>query len=494
MLKSSFTAFSFIFLFSTAHAETLPEPKRKIASVVDLETEIQSLRKQVENQNLDGAGCAKLFGDTYERLWNSTPIDYAPDARARDELKAKAPRLIQTLFETRLLVRQRIGELNEKGQATRECTNSARHLLRAGRFVEDILGQLALGFPKNDPKNMPPVLKGGAPWLVLNPKFAKLELKTGDVLVSRGNAFTSAAIARLAETDAQFSHAAVIYVDEKTGQVETLEAHIEIGSVVEPLKKYLEDGKTRSVVFRHRDPQLAAKAAKVMREEILRYKKARKENYPYDFKMDETDSKEIFCTELVRRAFELASDGKEILPAITSNVNPKNPKFIQRLGVMPGETFLPGDVELDTRFELVAEWRDYTRMDESHVHDAILTTMYGWMDQHSYQLYDSGWTTIKKHVVWNLRRWPLFSSLLKEKLPKNMSKSVIGTVTTLNRVSKVLHKRLVEANDERMRTTGLPLTPKEMGDELEELRVKDLEAWKTKKSKAVLHHVLRAPK
>ncbi|MEK7357703.1 MAG: YiiX/YebB-like N1pC/P60 family cysteine hydrolase, partial [Bdellovibrionota bacterium] len=420
-----------------------PEQRRKIASVVDLEGEIQWLRKQVENQNLDGAGCLRLFSETYDRLWNSTPVDYAPDARSREELKKKGPLLIQLLFETRLLVRQRIWDLNKKGEASRECTNSARGILRASRFVEDTLGQLSLDFPKNDPKKMPPVLKGETPWLVTNPKFGKLELKTGDVLISRGNAFTSAAIARIAEADAQFSHAALIYVDEKTGDVETMEAHIEIGSIVAPLEKYLKDGKTRSVLFRHRDARLAAKAAKLLRQEILNYNNAHKDNYPYDFKMDETNAKEIFCSELIRRGFELASNGQQILPTITSLVNPRNPKFIQRLGIMPGETMLPGDMELDERFDLVAEWRDYTRMNDSHIHDAILMTMYDWMDRHSYQLYDSGWTKIKKHVVWNLRRWPLFSNLLFDKLPRNMSKSIIATVTTLNRVATVLQEHLI---------------------------------------------------
>lgn len=480
-------------LFFTSIASAAPEAKRKIASVVDLETEIQLLRKQVENQNLDGAGCARLFSETYERLWNSTPTDYASTANERQELAKKAPQIIRDSFAIRLLVRERIKDLNAKGQATRECTNAARSLLRAGRFLEDILAQLQLGFPQNDPKHMPPVLKGEEPWVLVNPKVGSFKLQTGDVLVSRGNAFVSAAIARLAEVDAQFSHAALIYVDEKTGEIETMEAHIEIGSVVAPLKKYLEDGKTRSVVFRYHDSALAVKAATLMREEIRKYKASHKTNYPYDFKMDETNAKEIFCTELIRRAFELASAGKEILPTVPSNVNPKNPKFIERLGVMPGETFLPGDMELDSRFELVAEWRDVTRMNESHVHDAILMTMYDWMDRYSYQMYDSGWTKIKSKVLVTIRRWPLFSKLLQNKFPKNMSKSVLSTVTTLSRVSTVLQSQLVKENEKQMKTTGLPLTPREMAEKLEELRLSDLELWNTNKKKAVLHHVLRAP-
>lgn len=474
-------------------APVASEPTRMIASLVDLENEIQRLKKEVENQNLDGDGCARLFGETYKRLWSSSPNDYAPTQASRAELKVKAPKIMQDIFETRIAIRRKIAELADKGQATRACTNAARQVLRAGRFLEDILGQLHLGFPGNDPKKMPEVLKGASPWVLTNSKFGSAQLKTGDVLVSRGNAFTSAAIARIGEIDAQFSHNAVIYVDEKTGNVETIEAHIEIGSVVAPLQKYLTDGKTRSVVYRHRDPVVAAKAARMIRDEILKYKASKKKNYPYDFAMDESNTREIFCSELVRRAFELGSDGKEILPTVTSIVNPKNPKFIQRLGVMQGETILPGDIELDSRFELVAEWRDFTRMTTSHTHDAILTSMYDWMDKYSYQMYDSGWTTIKKHVVWNLRRWPLFSDWLKEKLPTNMSKSVIATVTTLNRVSAILQSHIEKENVAHVKATGIPLTPREMQEKLEELRRSDLDLWKNRRSKAILHHVLRAP-
>ncbi|MES2964509.1 MAG: hypothetical protein V4760_11505 [Bdellovibrionota bacterium] len=74
-----------------------------------------------------------------------------------------------------------------------------------------------------------------------------------------------------------------------------------------------------------------------------------------------------------------------------------------------------------------------------------------------------------------------------------MGKNVIGTVTTLNRVSAILQNRLISEDEKQMKATGFPLTPREMSEKLEELRLEDLGKWNTKKSKAVLHHVLRAP-
>ena len=61
---------------------------------------------------------------------------------------------------------------------------------------------------------------------------AGVELHSGDILVSRGGAPTSALIARGNDYPGNFSHIALLYVDETSHAPSVIEAHIERGGVI----------------------------------------------------------------------------------------------------------------------------------------------------------------------------------------------------------------------------------------------------------------------
>src|SRR6185369_6692652 len=87
-----------------------------------------------------------------------------------------------------------------------------------------------------------------------------LKIHSGDILVSRGGAATSALIARGNDFPGNFSHVALVHVDAATKQASVIESHIESGVSVSPIEKYLTDTKLRILVLRLRAdlPQLAA--------------------------------------------------------------------------------------------------------------------------------------------------------------------------------------------------------------------------------------------
>jgi Permuted papain-like amidase enzyme, YaeF/YiiX, C92 family len=458
-----------------ANHRALPKPEvfkatNLASSERDLAAEIDSFLELVQDPGFDGNRCAELFSKTYQRLLDATPEDFAVGNVARNNYAGHGTQYIQDLFQARIDLREKLGELAKKGQATQSCVASARDLFRAARVLEDLLGEFALGHPKYNAEKRAPVLRGNAPWLLVNRNYDKLSFRSGDVILSRGTAFSSAAIARIGDADTNLSHLAIVYVDPKTHEISLTEAHIEIGSFSGPLGKYLTDGKVRAIVFRHKDPILAHNAASMIREKISKYQAEHGENLPYDFSMDADEPSALFCSELVSHAFELASGTKASVPMFRSSVNPKNRDFLKRLGVKVHETFLPGDIEFDPNFELVAEWRDYSRLNISHLHDAVLTSMFTWMDRDGYVFHDALGTNVKKKVAWHLRRWPLFSDLLKEKLPKNMSQSTIATVMTLDSISELLFDHLAAKNDEHYQKTGDWLTPKQMSEVLEAYR------------------------
>lgn len=436
----------------------------------DLDADIQEFMAIVEDPRFDGARCEALLKETYEKLLNATPEDFARGTRARNNYAAHGAHYVQELFDARVELRHRLGELAAKKKLTDGCVESARELFRASRILEDLLGEVALGFPQYNQKKRVSVLRGNSPWMVLNANVGKFSLKSGDVILSRGTAFTSAAISRIGNGDTNFSHLALVYVDPRTQKITLSEAHIEVGSFNGSLGDYLTDGKTRAAVFRYKDPILAARAAEMMRDKISSYQAEHVENIPYDFAMDPDEPSKLFCSELISHAFDLAKGSSAAIPMFRSHVNPENRDFLNRLGVSVKRTFLPGDVEFDPNFELIAEWRDYSRMNESHMHDAVLAVMFEWMDREGYVLKNSTMTNVKKNAVWHLRRWPLFSKALKDKLPRNMPKATIGLVMTLDSVSEHLYDYLALRNTDHYKRTGNWLTPKQMEDVLEAYR------------------------
>src|SRR5690606_19903363 len=119
-------------------------------------------------------------------------------------------------------------------------------------------------------ENLPSLLAGddepsATPWALVQ----GVKLHSGDILVSRGGAATSALIARGNDFPGNFSHVALVHVDEPTRKVSVIEAHIESGVGVRPIEAYLTETKLRILVLRVRadlpqlkaDPQLPHQAA-----------------------------------------------------------------------------------------------------------------------------------------------------------------------------------------------------------------------------------------
>jgi hypothetical protein len=284
------------------------------------------------------------------------------------------------------------------------------------------------------------------------------------VLLSRGDAFVSGAIARLGDVDGNFSHVALIYVEPRTQGVFTVEAHIEIGSVVAPLEKYLTDGKSRAVVFRHPDAALAAEAARLMFERV-RKASAAGGNIPYDFGMvmDGPQAEaELFCSEVVSLGYALASGGRVRLPRYRTVLRMKNDAFLKAIGIAAEASFAPSDLEVETRVALVAEWRNLGKTQRSRMTDAILTHLYWAMDERGYRLRNTAGDALKRDLAYTTRQMPLVGALLEERFPRNMPRQTLGMMLALDKTAEAMLARLEPANAEQARRTGLAMTGAQM--------------------------------
>jgi hypothetical protein len=297
------------------------------------------------------------------------------------------------------------------------------------------------------------------------------DLKSGDVLVSRGNAPTSALIARLGDTDGQFSHAALVYVAPKSKRVYVMEEHIEVGSTLRPYEEYARDQNFRVTVYRHRDERLAADAARLMLERL--YSPHNPNVVPYDFGMKMDDSSEMFCTEIVYEAYKMASHGKVRIGRYRTTFNPKNRDLLDRFGIQTDSMYAPSDMEVEPDFELLGEWRDLSRVIMNQMMDAVLTKMLEWGDR-GYRFDPSPGMTIKSHLGFWLRQ----IGFKKKELPTNMPRRTIETVLALDPTVDALLGVVARENARRMSGGGFPLGFPEMFQLLERIREKDEQLYK----------------
>lgn len=388
---------------------------------------------------------------------------------------ATAP-AIYRLFDLSIALRERVRVWHGIGIFSRSCQKALRDVLRAIRYAIDMLGELRSGYDR-----LPPGaatrrgFTGTDLNTLVNPAFESgvpQPFRSGDVLLMRGRHHNSAAIARIGDINSQFSHVGIIYAG-KSGRLWVVEALIEVGSTITPLEDVLDHGLARCIVFRHRDAELAARAAKMIRDHV--HKTMGKRPIPYDFGMMVEPYDTLFCSKLIRQAFDLASSGGTKLPTFTTRLDMQNRDFLDRIGVKAVETFAPGDMEIDPSFDLVAEWRDYRVTSGIRMQDLVMDKFFEWMDVYGYKFQD----TFATRLIGIFGRLSSYLSAEAKQaikdvvptIPPNMSRRTIATIAMLHQTAEPVSKALEIMELERIQQTGTPLHPREVMDYLEKNRV-----------------------
>lgn len=221
----------------------------------------------------------------------------------------------------------------------------------------------------------PVIIVQDEPSVTPSTKVLGITVHSGDLLVSRGGAEVSALISRGNDFPGNFSHVALIYVDETTHTPYFIEAHIERGVAIASAEEYINDRKLRFMVLRPRydltqlekDPLLPHKAAKYMFEE------AQKRHIPYDFKMNFYDPKAMFCSEVGSYAYK--EYGVQLWPAESTISSDGVVKVMNTFGVENFVTQMPSDLEYDPQLSVVGEWRDMNALFEDHLYNAVIDAM-----------------------------------------------------------------------------------------------------------------------
>lgn len=277
------------------------------------------------------------------------------------------PEYIRFVTDMRAVVKRQSEHWDMKSDASRI---TLYRLLYGGRTaIEEIMLQT--------PEDSYPVMIKGTDVPSQTPAadVRNVKIHSGDILVSRGGAPTSALISRGSDYPGNFSHIAFVYVDPTTHEANIVESHIEVGVVVSTVEQYLKDKKLRVMLLRPRtdlpqmvnDPMLPHKAAEYA------YKRVKEGHIPYDFAMDYKDHSKLFCSEVASAAYEQFC--VHLWAGISHISSPGLRKWLSAFGVRHFETQEPSDLEYDPQLVVVGEWRDQTTLRKDHYDNAATEVM-----------------------------------------------------------------------------------------------------------------------
>ncbi|MCK5574041.1 MAG: hypothetical protein KAJ12_14820, partial [Bacteroidetes bacterium] len=257
-----------------------------------------------------------------------------------------------------------------------------------------------------------------------------LTIHSGDILVSRGGAPTSALIARGNDYPGNFSHVAMAHVDSISGEVSLIESHIERGVAVTTIEEYLLDKKLRVLVLRlrHDLPELRSDPMLPHRAATLCLHEAQGRHIPYDFAMDYTESSEQFCSEVVSAAY--AQKGIDLWMGVSYISGEGLVSWLSALGARHFETQEPSDLEYDPQLCVVAEWRDYETLYKDHGDNAVIDAMLEEADEGQPLEYD--WHLLPVARV--AKAYSVVLNLMGEEgpVPEGMSGTVAARAQWLN--------------------------------------------------------------
>lgn len=325
-------------------------------------------------------------------------------------------------------------------------------ILRALRYADEMIGETMLYHNHLTQDKIPFTENGYIP-------------RDGDLLLVRGMAANSAAISRVSSNPQQWSHIGIF----SNGFL--VEALIEHGLIATPWAKALKKGGLgRAAIFRPIQTDLQAGMAKGAQHLLAR---ATNEKVEYNFSMSLLDGKRpdgtfdrLFCSLAIAEA-AFVGCGLAV-PMALSSIDFKNRSFLDLIGVTAGvhpevTSFLPGDIQLDPRFELVYEWKDLSQTNRLRRHDLIIDAIYKLINDYGFNFRPSVFVQLASRGVKLASRINMINQLIESKvgapIPAYMKSDVIAAMMMLDQTVKQIDEELEARDTMHFAYHGTPLHP-----------------------------------
>ena len=346
----------------------------------------------------------------------------------------RLPEFLELSARIRSVVKRQSEQWPMTAPATREQLYHALYGARAA--VEEVMLQA----PRS--RLQPLLVCDNEPSAAPSAVVRGVTIHSGDILVSRGGAATSALISRGNDFPGNFSHIALVHVDGQTKKVSVIEAHIESGVGVRSIEAYLQETKLRIMLLRPRSNLAALVADRMLPHKAasLALSKALKQHIAYDFAMNYADPSKQFCSEVASVAYQ--PFGVKLWMGLSHLSTPGVTSWLSALGVRHFETQEPSDLEYDPQLRVVAEWRDPETLFKDHMDNAVIDVMLEAAERGEKLDYNRWWLPpVRLAKVWSV----LLNWLGKVgPIPEGMSATTALRVERLKKNHAAIQARVME--------------------------------------------------
>lgn len=563
----------------------------------DIKVAAAELQRTALSKELTAATCAATLKSMADELYNLPPDYFTNDLDIKES--ADGSDAISQLFKTRLELAKRFKQMVITGAFTdtaqlEDCATRLRIALRNIRELEDVTGLNVLNKAGKTPdvlsKNpiLYPMVDATWPNLLMNrelngnKKLDRSMVKSGDVFLVKGTMFAAAPISRVSKVDNQFTHIAVAYVDDGSlfgpqnkGNVYFINAEPDFGVEIVGFDFFVKDRKARLLQYRYsesngdakRSAELAAQAAKyvaamsvprvnpkdltdlTLADRLLATNNNLPKLIPYNFAMDLANKDALFCSQVVSFAFDHICQnqacetypkyipaGKSAIPLSVSKFDVANNSLAKILELQKEEIFSPADIEIDPRFQLLAEWRDYSVINESRITDMTNTKIFQYIENNKYSFIMNDTLNIMANVgnkvikqagmlpdyspdgyakgtmmmaflikytgpgqlivdqIPNLPADKVTKLMVDQGVPADMANKVAANgkqtlARILNHAS--ITTRLANLNEQNLKVKGRYLTAKQMDFVVDQIRNKDCERYIKGEGPVMIHDFFR---
>jgi hypothetical protein len=455
------------------------------ADLSGLHLDLKSYQQFVESNAYDKSSCGAQIDKMSSRLRSINWSDYT-----NSEIKNESKQLTQDLWELKLALHQKLDQVDGL------CNAKLRSLFSTMRNQDDYLSEFSYQGSNLDPakidfeKQAVPIYDRGAyaPYYIRKDVDTdKFQFQAGDLMVAKGVSFFSAILSESTVEESHYSHLVFVNTNEKTGVPNTVESYVAVGVSAYEINFALKNENARLLVLRPKDKNLGRAAAD---KAML----AVKNKVPYDYKLNMADHSAMNCLEVGIYAYQAASNNQINVPEYPAHLNIINKALKNSMSIVNGPFPAPDDLETDSRFELLLDWKDVRVLRNSRQKDAILAGILRWMNTENYNFHNTPKAWLAADILLPSREtmlWPLLKKLTgSPDLDPRMPRSMLGIMMDLNEVGLNILKELSKRDDQFSNKYGRPMTNEQLRAEVEKIRADDFDNYVRGRAN-IFHNILR---
>lgn len=429
--------------------------------------------KQIQNQNCHERLEEQLQVLREERLQQPAVAD----------TPTKAEAVLLGTWQLRLALQKNLGQMLS-------CRTELRSLFYRLRAIQDLAGDRLYNEKPISPvgldfQKQPVPLLENAPYHGYLDRHGKvsllpLDIESGDLLLTRGVSFFSAMLSAITTIPNQVDHFVFINKDPK-GTLQSMESYAQDGGVSRFAMDFaLKNENARILVLRAKDHKMANLASEKMMATILQGEKTGK-RIGYDYHMDLSQSDRMTCAAVSYWSFKNASEGRYAIPEEISTLDTRLEPITKAAEIASAQVLTAQDMEVDSRFDIIAEFTDYRLLRDGRYRDAVLQSILKWIKEDKYLLRADFNTKAIDYVIYPTRKY-LIGKVIRRAadipdFPPDTPKGFLKLLKQIDSLGKTLYQRVLSEDQRFVEKTGWSLTTDQMLKILEDYRLEDMENY-----------------